>query len=125
MITLYNTRPIRDVCNKTNAYNNLTISIDEKFRNFRAQTDLDEGYLLSAGVMSAIYLVCSLVTFFGTKEMTDVIRDKNTKFFRSLRTVFKHKSYITLLIAFLLSSLAIQVSFFFLILCLVLFSTKF
>jgi hypothetical protein len=30
---------------------------------------LGEGYLLSAGIMSAIYFLCCMTTFFGTKEM--------------------------------------------------------
>lgn len=112
MITFYNTQPIQSVCNTTNA-SNLTESFIKDLRSFREESSLDEGYLLSAGVMSAIYFFCSIITFFGTKEMTDVITDKDTKFFRSLLTVFKHKSYITLLVTFLLSSLAIQVGFLF------------
>ena len=42
----------------------------------------------------------------------DVIEDKDKHFFRSLKKVFTHKSYIILLLAFLFNSLAIQVNFF-------------
>ena len=31
-----------------------------------------EGYLVSAGIMSAIYILCCLTTFFGTKEMKGI-----------------------------------------------------
>ena len=115
MLTVYPAQSIEDICNQTNAStttnHTLNSTLMGQINLANSHNDLDLGYLLSAGAVSALYLFCSLVTFFGTKEMVDVINDKNTKFFRSLSTVFKHKSYVTLLITFLLSSLAIQVSF--------------
>ncbi|CAF0735168.1 unnamed protein product [Brachionus calyciflorus] len=69
---------------------------------------LGDGYLVSAGIMSFIYLICCITTFFGTKEMKDVITDKNKEFIKSLQVVFRHKSYITLLLTFLFNSLAVQ-----------------
>lgn len=74
--------------------------------------------------MSIIYIFCCFVTFLGTKEMKgksiisnkkkkklnlDVITDHNKDFFKSFKMVFRHKSYITLLLAFLFNSLAVQV----------------
>ena len=106
MITFYGSS---SSCNLTNLTNNtILLSSFEK----EESNNLDTGYLLSAGVMSAIYLICSFSTFFGTTEMKDVITDKDTNFFRSLRSVFRHKSYITLLLTFMMTSLAIQVRFF-------------
>ena len=90
--------------NLTNITNNSTND-----SNNTPSSNLGEGYLLSAGFTSFIYIVCCLATFFGTTEMKDVITDKNQDFLRSIKKVFKHKSYITLLVTFLLSSLAIQV----------------
>lgn len=90
-------------CNITNETSNLTF-----FKRDYGENSLDVGYLSSAALMSFIYFICSLATFFGTTEMKDVITDKNTNFFRSLKSVFRHKSYITLLLTFMFSSLAIQ-----------------
>lgn len=67
---------------------------------------LGEGYLMSAGIMSVIYVICCITTFFGTKEIDDVITDKNNHFVRSLGSVFRSKAYITLLMAFLFNSAA-------------------
>jgi hypothetical protein len=33
---------------------------------------LGEGYLVSAGIMCIIYTVCTIATFFGTKEMAGI-----------------------------------------------------
>ncbi len=60
--------------------------------------------------MSLIYLICACSTFFGTKEIKDVIEDANKDFFAPIKLIFKHKSYLTLLFAFLFSSLSIQVN---------------
>jgi sodium-dependent lysophosphatidylcholine symporter 1 len=76
--------------------------------NSTGYSKLGEGYLLSAGIMALIYFICCLFTFFGCKEIKDVVVDKNTHFFRSIKKVFKHRSYLSLLFIFLLSSLAIQ-----------------
>lgn len=42
--------------------------------------------------------------------LLDVIVDKDFSFFSSMKTVFRHKSYLTLLFTFLFNSLAVQVS---------------
>lgn len=52
--------------------------------------------------------MCTCSTFFGTKEMKDVIEDKDKDFFKSLKNIFKHKSYLYLLMAFLFVSLSFQ-----------------
>ena len=104
MITIYGSTTS---CNVTNATSNTTLFGDDDYTN---NSDLDVGYLLSAGIMSIIYLICSMATFFGTTEMKDVIADKNLDFFGSFKKVFSHKSYITLLLTFMFSSLAIQVN---------------
>ncbi|RMZ95588.1 sodium-dependent lysophosphatidylcholine symporter 1 [Brachionus plicatilis] len=81
-------------------------NISDNFES--SENKLSEGYLLSASIMSFIYFLCCLTTFFGTKEMKDVITDHNKDFFKSFKSVFSHKSYITLLLAFLFNSLAVQ-----------------
>lgn len=80
--------------------------------------------------MSAIYLICTCATFFGTHELNgmsllmsffsfililtfyflseDVIKD-NTEFFKSLKGCFKHKSYIILSAVFLFNILTVDV----------------
>lgn len=67
---------------------------------------LGEGYLVSAGIMGAIYLLCCMTTFFGTKEIDDVISDKNNHFISSITSVFKSKAYLTLLFSYLFNSVA-------------------
>ncbi len=42
-------------------------------------------------------------------EFKDVIEDKDNQFFSALKSVFSHKSYVTLLLAFLFYSLSVQV----------------
>lgn len=67
---------------------------------------LREGYLMSALIMGIIYLLCSFTTFFGTKELKDAINDKDDHFLSSIGSVFRSKSYITLLLSFLFNSVA-------------------
>lgn len=67
---------------------------------------LAEGYLLSSGIMGAIYLFSCVTTFLGTKEMKSVITDKDNHFIGSIKAVFKSKSYLTLLLSYLFNSVA-------------------
>lgn len=70
---------------------------------------LKEGYLVSAAILSLIYIICCLTTFLGTKEMKDVmINDEKRDFSTIMKNVFNHKSYRSLLLLFLIVSTAVQ-----------------
>lgn len=97
--------------NETFSHSKHNISIPDMFSE--AQEDsgypkLAEGYLVSAGIMGSIYLICCWITFFGTEEIKDVITEKKSRFIGSIGRVFKSTSYLTLLLAFLFNSLAAQ-----------------
>uniref|UniRef100_A0A8C1TU84 Major facilitator superfamily domain containing 2B n=1 Tax=Cyprinus carpio TaxID=7962 RepID=A0A8C1TU84_CYPCA len=65
-----------------------------------------EVYMIAAGVISGLFLVCTVVMFLGVKE-----RDGEYKaipFHKGFILVMKHGSYLTLTAAFLFISVAIQ-----------------
>ena len=93
-----------DMYNNNN-YNHTTLETPYVYNT------LGEGYLVTSIIMGSIYLLCCLTTFLGTEEMKDIITDKDNHFIGSIAAVFKSKSYITLLLAFLFNSLSGQVNF--------------
>lgn len=88
------------------SYNNTTLETP----NVHIYNKLGEGYLVTSIIMGTIYLLCCLTTFLGTEEMKDIITDKDNHFISSITAVFRSKSYITLLLAFLFNSLSGQVN---------------
>ncbi|XP_077867922.1 sodium-dependent lysophosphatidylcholine symporter 1-B-like [Saccoglossus kowalevskii] len=77
------------------------------------QTDTKEAknaFFLAGIIIGAFYAVCALVVALGVKEYRDdaVVKKKNESFKESLKTVFSHKPYITLLVTFTSFSLAMQ-----------------
>lgn len=88
--------------------NQTNVTISNNLKNENINSELGKAYLLSGGVMSLIYLICACSTFFGTKELPGVIEDTDKDFFKPMKKVFTHKSYITLLLAYLFSYLSIS-----------------
>ncbi|TRY66122.1 hypothetical protein DNTS_029065 [Danionella cerebrum] len=70
-----------------------------------------EVYMIAAGVIGGLFLVCTVVMFLGVKERDDPYAPKSDKaipFHKGFILVMKHYSYITLTAAFLFISVAIQ-----------------
>ncbi|KAI2652239.1 Major facilitator superfamily domain-containing protein 2B [Labeo rohita] len=63
-----------------------------------------EVYMIAAGVIGGLFLVCTVVMFLGVKERDD----KAIPFHKGFILVMKHGSYLTLTAAFLFISVAIQ-----------------
>lgn len=113
IISLYGTIPCEDGSTLNNTYTDSIYTTNDFLADATTATPkyskLGEGYLVSAGIMCIIYTVCTIATFFGTKEMADVIEDKDKRYFVAVKAIFSHKSYLTLLFAFLFNSLSIQI----------------
>ncbi|XP_051952210.1 sphingosine-1-phosphate transporter MFSD2B-like isoform X1 [Xyrauchen texanus] len=74
-------------------------------------SDAKEVYMIAAGVIGGLFLVCTVVMFLGVKERDDPYAPKTGKaipFHKGFILVMKHGSYLTLTAAFLFISVAIQ-----------------
>ncbi|XP_077443595.1 major facilitator superfamily domain-containing protein 2B [Stigmatopora argus] len=74
-------------------------------------THAKEVYMIAAGVIGAIFLVCTVVMFFGVKEKDDPYAPKTEKqipFHRGFIMVMRHGPYLILTAAFLFILVAIQ-----------------
>lgn len=70
-----------------------------------------EMYMIAAGVIGGLFLVCTVIMFLGVKERDDPYAPKTEKsipFHKGFILVMKHRSYLTLTAAFLFISVAIQ-----------------
>ncbi|XP_021119060.1 sodium-dependent lysophosphatidylcholine symporter 1 isoform X3 [Heterocephalus glaber] len=66
-------------------------------------------YLLAAGVISSIYVICAVILTLGVREQREPYESQQAEsvpFFRGLRLVMSHGPYIKLIAAFLFTSLA-------------------
>uniref|UniRef100_A0AAR2JNT3 Major facilitator superfamily domain containing 2B n=1 Tax=Pygocentrus nattereri TaxID=42514 RepID=A0AAR2JNT3_PYGNA len=73
--------------------------------------DLKEVYMIAAGVIGGLFLICTVVMFLGVKERDDPYAPKTEKpipFHKGFVLVMKHGPYLTLTAAFLFISVAIQ-----------------
>uniref|UniRef100_A0A4W3HZT4 MFSD2 lysolipid transporter B, sphingolipid n=1 Tax=Callorhinchus milii TaxID=7868 RepID=A0A4W3HZT4_CALMI len=63
-----------------------------------------DSYMIAAGVIGGLYILCTIVLFFGVKE-----RDaKSIPFFKGMKLVMRHGPYVKLTTTFLFTSLALQ-----------------
>ncbi|XP_062415751.1 major facilitator superfamily domain-containing protein 2B [Pungitius pungitius] len=70
-----------------------------------------EVYMIAAGVIGGVFLVCTLVMFLGVKERDDPYAPRTEKqipFHRGFILVMRHGPYLTLTAAFLFITVAIQ-----------------
>uniref|UniRef100_A0A8C5I2H4 Major facilitator superfamily domain-containing protein 2B-like n=1 Tax=Gouania willdenowi TaxID=441366 RepID=A0A8C5I2H4_GOUWI len=70
-----------------------------------------EVYMMAAGVIGGVFLICTLVMFLGVKERDDPYAPKTEKqiqFFQAFILVMRHGPYLTLTAAFLFITVAIQ-----------------
>ncbi|XP_041357632.1 sodium-dependent lysophosphatidylcholine symporter 1-B-like [Gigantopelta aegis] len=67
-------------------------------------------YTLGSIIVIGIYVLCTLIVFFGVKEKRGLVEDKNSaSYFRGLKTVITYGPYIKAAMAFLFISIAIGV----------------
>ncbi|XP_053565609.1 sphingosine-1-phosphate transporter MFSD2B [Bombina bombina] len=105
-------------CKTNNGSNNFTGNVSDSFPNHTALTgSLDiqlharNVYMIAAGVICSIYLLCTTILFFGVKERDDpyaLLSGKVIPFFRGFKLSVQHGPYLNLIAAFLLISAAVQ-----------------
>ncbi|XP_031442085.1 sodium-dependent lysophosphatidylcholine symporter 1-B isoform X2 [Clupea harengus] len=71
-------------------------------------THTRKAYMISSGVICAIYVLCAVVLFFGVRERKDLGRTKSEpiSFWQGIRLVMGHGPYNKLVMGFLFTSLA-------------------
>nr|XP_006000108.2 PREDICTED: major facilitator superfamily domain-containing protein 2B [Latimeria chalumnae] len=70
-------------------------------------------YMIAAGVIGSVYLICTVVLFLGVKERDDpyaLKSDKPIPFLKGFKLVMKHGPYLKLTAAFLFISVAVQLA---------------
>ncbi|MGH0135294.1 UNVERIFIED_CONTAM: hypothetical protein FKN15_000860 [Acipenser sinensis] len=70
-----------------------------------------EVYMVAAGVIGVVFLLCTVILFLGVKEKDDpyaLKTDKPIQFLKGFKLVMQHGPYIKLTAAFLFISVAIQ-----------------
>lgn len=71
--------------------------------------ETQNAYLLAAGVIASIYVICAVILTLGVREQRESYETQQTKqmpFFWGLRLVMSHGPYIKLIAGFLFTSLA-------------------
>ncbi|XP_075853083.1 sodium-dependent lysophosphatidylcholine symporter 1 isoform X2 [Microcebus murinus] len=75
--------------------------------------DTQNAYLLAAGVIASIYVICAVILTLGVREQREPYEAQQAEpisFFRGLRLVMSHGPYIKLIAGFLFTSLAFMLS---------------
>ncbi|XP_022593503.1 major facilitator superfamily domain-containing protein 2B-like [Seriola dumerili] len=70
-----------------------------------------EVYMIAAGVIGGVFIICTVVMFLGVKERDDPYAPRTEKqipFYRGFILVMRHGPYLTLTAAFLFITVAIQ-----------------
>ncbi|XP_022352435.1 sodium-dependent lysophosphatidylcholine symporter 1 isoform X3 [Enhydra lutris kenyoni] len=71
--------------------------------------ETQNAYLLAAGVIASIYVICAVILTLGVREQREPYETQQTEpisFFRGLRLVMGHGPYVKLIAGFLFTSLA-------------------
>ncbi|XP_051712609.1 sodium-dependent lysophosphatidylcholine symporter 1 isoform X2 [Oryctolagus cuniculus] len=71
--------------------------------------ETQNAYLLAAGVIASIYVICAVILILGVREQREPCEAQQTEpmsFFRGLRLVMSHGPYVKLIAGFLFTSLA-------------------
>ncbi|XP_021539429.1 sodium-dependent lysophosphatidylcholine symporter 1 isoform X3 [Neomonachus schauinslandi] len=75
--------------------------------------ETQNAYLLAAGVIASIYVVCAVILTLGVREQREPYETQQAEpmsFFRGLRLVMSHGPYVKLIAGFLFTSLAFMLS---------------
>ncbi|XP_018420010.1 PREDICTED: sodium-dependent lysophosphatidylcholine symporter 1 [Nanorana parkeri] len=68
-----------------------------------------EAYMIAAGVIGAIYILCAVILSLGVREKRDsceLLSEQSVSFWQGLKLVMSHRPYIRLIAGFLFTSLA-------------------
>ncbi|KAE8605216.1 hypothetical protein XENTR_v10015028 [Xenopus tropicalis] len=98
-------------CNVTNMTGNLTA--DFLYEPTEYITSARQVYMIAAGIIGCLYLLCISVLFLGVKERDDpyaLVAGKVIPFFKGFRETMQFGPYLNLISSFLLISAAVQVS---------------
>uniref|UniRef100_A0A8C5MEV1 MFSD2 lysolipid transporter A, lysophospholipid n=1 Tax=Leptobrachium leishanense TaxID=445787 RepID=A0A8C5MEV1_9ANUR len=71
--------------------------------------DMREAYMIAAGVICGIYILCAIILSMGVREKRDsckLLTDQPVNFFCGLKQVMSHGPYVKLVTAFLFTSMA-------------------
>ncbi|KAM9687476.1 sodium-dependent lysophosphatidylcholine symporter 1 isoform 2-T2 [Trichechus inunguis] len=86
--------------------------VSEGVNRTHSTTSLKEtqnAYLLAAGVIASIYVICAVILTVGVREQREPYKTQQAEhmsFFRGLRLVMSHGPYVKLITGFLFTSLA-------------------
>lgn len=72
-------------------------------------TNTREAYMIAAGVICGIYILCAVVLSLGVREKRDsceLLSEQSVSFWQGLKLVMSHRPYIKLIAGFLFTSLA-------------------
>uniref|UniRef100_A0ABI8AIS4 Major facilitator superfamily domain containing 2A n=1 Tax=Felis catus TaxID=9685 RepID=A0ABI8AIS4_FELCA len=75
--------------------------------------ETQNAYLLAAGVIASIYVICAVILTLGVREQREPYETQQAEpmsFFRGLRLVMSHGPYVKLIAGFLFTSLAFMLS---------------
>ncbi|KAE8605214.1 hypothetical protein XENTR_v10015028 [Xenopus tropicalis] len=97
-------------CNVTNMTGNLTA--DFLYEPTEYITSARQVYMIAAGIIGCLYLLCISVLFLGVKERDDpyaLVAGKVIPFFKGFRETMQFGPYLNLISSFLLISAAVQI----------------
>ncbi|XP_069478498.1 sodium-dependent lysophosphatidylcholine symporter 1 isoform X2 [Ambystoma mexicanum] len=78
-------------------------------RNLESIAGTRKAYMLAAGIIGGIYILCAIVLSLGVREKRDsskLLSEQAPSFFQGLKLVMSHGPYIKLIAGFLFTSLA-------------------
>ncbi|KFO76851.1 Major facilitator superfamily domain-containing protein 2A, partial [Cuculus canorus] len=82
-------------------------------RDTGSLTDTRNAYMIAAGVIGGLYILCAVILSVGVREKresSELHSDTPVSFFHGLKLVMNHGAYIKLIAGFLFTSLAFMVS---------------
>ncbi|RXN00216.1 Major facilitator superfamily domain-containing protein 2B [Acipenser ruthenus] len=91
-----------------NVYSPISPALTQEFLSHAKEV-----YMVAAGVIGVVFLLCTVILFLGVKEKDDpyaLKTDKPIQFLKGFKLVMQHGPYIKLTAAFLFISVAIQMS---------------
>ncbi|KAK1171760.1 major facilitator superfamily domain-containing protein 2B-like [Acipenser oxyrinchus oxyrinchus] len=89
-----------------NVYSPISPALTQEFLSHAKEV-----YMVAAGVIGVVFLLCTVILFLGVKEKDDpyaLKTDKPIQFLKGFKLVMQHGPYIKLTAAFLFISVAIQ-----------------
>ncbi|KAE8624679.1 hypothetical protein XENTR_v10006022 [Xenopus tropicalis] len=95
---------------ETHLYNTSVIMEDLNItHDVESLSSTRDAYMIAAGVICAIYVLCAIILTLGVREKRDayeLLSDQPFSFWQGLKLVMSHKPYIKLITGFLFTSLA-------------------